>query len=31
MIVRPKGLLGVHELWERSAWDWLLKRKGSTK
>jgi branched-chain amino acid transport system permease protein len=31
MLVRPKGLLGVHEIWERSAWDWLLgsaRRKG---
>jgi len=29
MIVRPKGLLGVHEVWERSAWDWLLGKKKS--
>jgi branched-chain amino acid transport system permease protein len=32
MLVRPKGLLGVHEVWERAAWDWLLgssKRKES--
>ena len=32
MLVRPKGLLGVHEVWERAAWDWLLgasKRKGA--
>ena len=31
MLVRPKGLLGVHEVWERSAWDWLLgsaRKKG---
>lgn len=27
MIVRPKGLLGVHEVWERSAWDWMLGKK----
>lgn len=28
MIVRPKGLLGVHELWERGAWTWLLGKGG---
>jgi len=30
MIVRPKGLLGVHEIWERSAWDWMLGKKKSS-
>jgi branched-chain amino acid transport system permease protein len=28
MIVRPKGLLGVHEVWQRGAWDWLRKLMG---
>ncbi|MFZ4575002.1 MAG: branched-chain amino acid ABC transporter permease [Phycisphaerales bacterium] len=27
MIFRPKGLFGVHEIWDRAAWDWLLGRK----
>jgi branched-chain amino acid transport system permease protein len=27
MIVRPKGLLGVHELWERGAWGWFTRKK----
>lgn len=34
MLVRPKGLLGVHELWEPAAWDWLtgfFKSKNGTK
>lgn len=25
MLVRPKGLLGAHEIWEPSAWGWLRK------
>lgn len=27
MIVRPQGLFGVHEIWDRAAWEWLLGRK----
>jgi ABC-type branched-subunit amino acid transport system permease subunit len=26
MIFRPKGLFGVHEVWERSTWSWLTSR-----
>ena len=27
MLVRPKGLLGVHELWEPNAWRWLKRKE----
>jgi len=26
MILRPKGLFGVHEVWERPTWSWLRRR-----
>ena len=27
MIFRPEGLLGLHEIWDRAAWEWLLGRR----
>ncbi|CAG0997119.1 High-affinity branched-chain amino acid transport system permease protein LivH [Phycisphaerales bacterium] len=27
MILRPQGLLGVHEVWNREAWPWLRKKR----
>ncbi|MBS0197617.1 MAG: branched-chain amino acid ABC transporter permease [Planctomycetes bacterium] len=29
MILRPQGLFGVFEIWDRAAWDWLLPRRTS--
>ena len=26
MILRPQGLFGIHEVWERSTWSWLRRK-----